>query len=101
VSLAPELLSPDGDGIDDEVVIQLHLGEPGWFGTIGIYTLTGVRIRTLISNSLVGTDEYIAWDGKDTEGTTAGAGLYVVFGELFSSGGQTKKFKKVVPIVYK
>ncbi|HEX2395073.1 MAG TPA: lamin tail domain-containing protein [Bacteroidales bacterium] len=101
ILMSPEILSPDGDGVDDEIVIQFRFKEPGWTGTVQIYTLNGNKIRTLIANSLLGTTEFLRWDGKDDEGNFAVIGLYLVLGEFFSSVGEIKNFKKVIPVVNK
>jgi len=77
------------------------LAEPGWMGTIGVYTLAGQKIRTLTSNTLLGTNEYLTWDGRDNAGNISEIGLYLLYGELFHSSGEVKNFKKVVPVVRK
>jgi hypothetical protein len=101
ITLSSEVISPDGDGVDDEVILHLQLNEPGWVGTILVYNIHGSKIRALMTNYLLGTDEYLAWDGKRTDGGFADIGLYLLYGEIFSSRGERKNFKKVIPLIRK
>ena len=101
ISLVPEVVSPDNDGIDDFVTLHIQIGEPGWMGTIAIYNIEGRLIKSLVNNSILGTEEYFLWDGTLHDGSLAEIGLYLLYGELYSSDGKTKKFKKVVALVRK
>jgi hypothetical protein len=96
VTVSPDICSPDNDGIDDEVTIHLQLNEPGWKATIEIFDLRGRKIKKVINNGLLGTEEYFTWDGKDEEEKTVALGIYIIYGELFNSAGNRKKFKKVI-----
>lgn len=101
ISLLTEVLSPDADGTDDEIILRLAFDEPGWIGTIRIFNMKGSQIKTLISNSLLGTSEYISWDGSDENGHVMETGLYLLYAELFNTNGEIKNFKKVIPVVSK
>jgi hypothetical protein len=101
VTMMPEVFSPDNDGVDDLVTLHLQLNEPGWKATITVFDANGRNIKNLITNSMLGTDEYFIWDGKWTDGRSADLGVYIIYGELFSPNGKTKNFKKVIPLVRK
>jgi hypothetical protein len=101
ITLSSEVLSPDGDGIDDHVILRLQLGEPGWMGTIAIYDMQGHPVISLVNNSLLGTDEYLVWDGRTQDGRMVEIGLYLIYGKIFSQEGKSKNFKKVIPVVRK
>ena len=101
LTLSPEFLSPDGDGLDDYITLHLTSDFPGWLGSLMIYDTNGKLIKTIFHQALVGTDEYFTWDGKNQEGKIVTTGFYIVYGELFSQQGGTKNFKKVFPVIKK
>jgi hypothetical protein len=101
VSLAPDIFSPDNDGIDDFVTLHLQPDEPGWMGTIMVFDVRGTKIKDLIANCLLGADEYFTWDGKCNDERPADAGLYIIYGQITTPTGKNKNFKKVIPLVRK
>ncbi len=101
VTLLPEVFSPDGDGVDDILTIQLHLDEPGWYGTLRLFDMRGALVNTIITNSLLGTDQLFTWDGATADDKPAEIGLYLLFGELYNPLGEIKKFKKVITLIRK
>jgi hypothetical protein len=99
VTLVPEVISPDNDGLDDYVTLHLKLDGPGWVGTITVFDANGRKVKDLISNGLLGTDEYFIWDGKWADEQLATIGIYLIYGEVFSPSGKIKKFNKVITLV--
>jgi len=49
--------------------------------TIGIYSVSGVRVRSLFSGSLPPGTSSIVWDGKDDGGVSIAAGVYFAVAE--------------------
>jgi hypothetical protein len=101
VTMIPELFSPDNDGVDDFVTLHLQLDEPGWKATITVFDANGRKIKNLVTNSMLGTDEYLIWDGKWSDERLADMGIYIIYGEIFGPDGKIKKFKKVISLVGK
>ncbi len=100
-ALSSEIISPDGDGIDDEVNFSIYLSEPGWTGDITIFNLNGQKIRTIVSNKLTGTGEVFKWNGCSDNGDVVAPGTYLVYAAFFNSKGEIKKVKKVISVVKK
>jgi hypothetical protein len=98
VTVQPGILSPDNDGIDDFIVIQVQPGEPGWMATIQIFDKNGNKMRTLACNTLLGTLDCFTWDGTRDDQRPAPIGIYLVYVEIFSKTGAAKKIKKVVTL---
>jgi len=46
--------------------------------SLSVYSLAGVKIRTLVSGVLNKGDHHVSWNGKDDYGRKVSAGLYVV-----------------------
>jgi hypothetical protein len=101
ITLSSEFLSPDNDGMDDQVVLNLQLPDAGWIGSATIYNMNGVPVKTLFVNYLLGTGENFSWDGKYGDGKTAEMGIYVIYGEIFNKTGGFENFKKVISVVEK
>jgi hypothetical protein len=100
-SLSSNIISPDADGTDDEIELLFQFDLAGWMGTIMVYKQNGEKTKTLLANSLLGTNGTIKWDGKDDHGNNAEIGIYLLFAELFNSKGELKNFRKVIAVVRK
>ena len=101
IHLEPEVISPDNDGKDD--VMLIHIQQEGKLssGHVSIYSTDGKMIRQLERQSLFGDETTLIWDGCSDQKETAGAGLYIVYGEFFTTDGEVKEFKKVCAVTYK
>lgn len=93
ISIAPEIFSPDNDGVDDIVQIHYDFTEPGNVATVTIYNKTGVIIRKLVNNELLGASGAITWDGITDENQKAPIGIYVVLVETFRIDGAQEIYK--------
>ncbi|HET6992169.1 MAG TPA: lamin tail domain-containing protein, partial [Bacteroidia bacterium] len=95
VGIAEQIFSPDGDGFNDVVNIDYNFTEPGYVGTITIFDARGRLVRTLIHSELLGTGKgTFSWDGTMDDRTKARVGAYVIYFEVFSADGKTKKYKR-------
>jgi hypothetical protein len=75
-SAAPNPFTPNGDGINDEVEFEFPgLGEVP--GTIKIFTLDNLRVRTIEVPTGSGAKEAAKWDGRDDTGTPIRPGIYI------------------------
>ncbi len=96
VSLANTTLSPDGDGLEDFLLIQYQLPQAGFFANVQIYDAAGRLIRKVASNELLAQQGNFKWDGTMANGGKARMGIYVVWVELFSVDGKTQTFKETI-----
>ncbi len=99
ISLSSDICSPDNDGTDDEIILHVNMNEPGWRASVSVYDVRGIKIKNLAANCLLGTDEFLVWDGKDANNEPADMGIYIIRGQLFHPRGKIKNFKKVISIV--
>ena len=54
-------------------------------------------VRFLANNQLMGTSGFIEWDGTDDRGAVVETGYYFIVAEMFTTDGNTKRFRcKVV-----
>ncbi|NNE25526.1 MAG: hypothetical protein HKN09_01665 [Saprospiraceae bacterium] len=95
IELEYQVFSPNNDAVKDILIMNYKLDNPGFVGTIQIYSDRGHLIKTIINNTLLGTEGVYYWDGTNQEGRLAPIGMYIVLYELFNSNGEIKKGKEV------
>ncbi len=81
LNISPRVASPNGDGINDEVMVEFTLVLVGANQTVEmeIYDVSGRLVRRLTQRRETGAGRYrIAWDGTDDSGHLAPPGLYAV-----------------------
>jgi hypothetical protein len=98
VTVDPEIFSPNGDGINDQLNIGIHTGEPGWILNITILNCAGRVVRKLANNFMSGSSDHIVWDGLDGDFQKVQPGVYILNISLFAQSGksQTMRFACVV-----
>jgi flagellar hook assembly protein FlgD len=85
LTATPQTISPDGDGIDEEIVF--HVVAPASARcNLRIYDRQGQLIRTLLSDQSLLTND-IHWDGLDMNGSRLPIGMYMILLEM--NGGQS------------
>jgi hypothetical protein len=94
LSLDPEIFSPDGDGLDDQLGVSYVFSEPGKLITVLIFSAEGLLAKVLMNNEMPGTSGIYTWDGTLDDRTAAPDGIYVVYMEILDMGGRTSHYKK-------
>ncbi|TXC85340.1 lamin tail domain-containing protein [Luteibaculum oceani] len=91
VKITPEVISPNGDGMDDIVAIELENGSD--LVSIEIYNAQGIRKTQLTNNRLLGSKAVLYWDGTDDNGVRVNSGIYLV--AIRSAGSQKSQFASI------
>lgn len=94
LSIQPEVFSPDGDGIDDNLGIAYKFSSPGKLITVLIFNADGRLVRTLVNNEMPGTNGIYSWDGTLDDRTPAQNGIYIIYSEALGMDGKTLHYKK-------
>jgi len=94
-----DLLSPDGDGYQDELEITYRLDNGELSARIDIYNASGLPVRRLLNNALLGTHGSLVWDGRDEKGKVLPCGQYLVQIILYNLEGQRQTIRRVVSII--
>ncbi len=72
----PELFSPNGDGVLEDIVVHYRVLEPVHL-TFVFYNEAGERVRTLMrDHSEIGVAHTFIWDGRDDQGRVLPDGVY-------------------------
>ena len=80
LSLSNRVLTPNGDGISDQLYIDLDLFkvlDPRPV-IIEVYTLTGRRVALISDAATTAGHQTYHWDGRDSHGRTVAPGIYIL-----------------------
>jgi hypothetical protein len=99
VLLSSGRITPDNDGYEDYLIIDLNLKGNGNIVSIKVFNEMGVFIRKLADNMLAGTKASVIWDGTTESGILVNTGIYIIFITIFDDTGKTKSWKKVCTVL--
>lgn len=101
ITLPSERLSPDDDAYEDFLEIQYNLPQDGYAATMTVFDASGIPVRRLVRQDLIGTEGSLRWDGESDKGERVRPGVYILFLEIFSPSGDVKNFKRSISVVRK
>lgn len=101
ISVSPDIISPDNDGMDDFATIQYSFPDVGYVANITIFDAIGRPVRYLQRNALNGLKGYYRWDGLGEKQQKLPVGIYIIYTEIFNLEGKTKKFKNSIVLARK
>jgi hypothetical protein len=99
LSLSPNPFSPDGDAVDDAVMIGYVLPFASGTMRIGIYDAQGRLIRRLAEGEPTGRTGQIVWDGYTDRKERASIGIYIVLVEAHDAAGTATDPLKGIVVV--
>lgn len=96
ITISPEIVSPDNDGMDDFATVDYSFPSPGYVANITIFDANGRAVRYLQRNALCGTKGSFRWDGLGEKNQKLAVGIYIIFTEVFNLDGKKKQFKNTI-----
>ena len=96
ISLSPEIVSPDNDGMDDFATVDYIFPSPGYVANITIFDANGRVVRFLQRNALCGIRGNYRWDGLGERNQRLPTGIYIFYTEVFNLDGKKKQFKNTI-----
>lgn len=99
VKLSAETISPDNNGFEDFLVIDLKLEGSGNIITVSIYDEGGALIKKIVENHFAGNGASIIWDGTSYDGSLADTGIYIILIELYDERGKIRRWKKACALI--
>lgn len=97
--LSSKRVSPDGDGFEDSILMDLNLPKSGFVGQISIFNEAGRRAKLVTAESLVGPQPRFRWDGDLDDGGPASSGIYLLQAEFLHPDGEVLRQKVAVAVV--
>jgi hypothetical protein len=101
LALSTSVLTPNGDGVGDELVIEfdaLKLVTPRPIA-VHVYDLAGRRMRMLSGGDGLAQRYRFTWDGRDEDRKMVPPGTYLVQVEI-EGDFQTETARRIVPVAY-
>ncbi len=100
MTLSSRRISPDNDGWEDILEINLNLPGEDNIIEIEVYNDMGYPVRNLASNLTSGHSSIILWDGCDNQGYPLREGIYIICTKIISPGRSPVVLKGVCAVVY-
>ncbi len=94
IQLPVDMLSPDGDGYQDFLLINYNVDDLGYVANIDVYDATGRLVKNLVNGELLEREGSLQWDGTTDEGQKARLGIHLLTIELYRPDGSILRFKK-------
>lgn len=101
IIIAPAVISPDGDGFQDYLIIQFNNTSPQSYLGISIYDLQGRQVKELMQKELIGQHNQWQWDGSDKFGNKVPIGIYILVFEHLELNGKTRQVRKSIVVAAK
>jgi hypothetical protein len=99
ITFSSARISPDNDGTEDALVIDINAEGLGNIISITIFDEAGGYVRKLIENFFAGNKASVVWDGTADNGSLVSTGVYIILIELYNEKGITKSWKKVCTVI--
>jgi hypothetical protein len=99
VNLSTTKITPDNDGNEDFLIIDLKLAGPGSVISICIFDETGRFVKKLTDNLLAGPETSIIWNGTAEDEKLVDTGIYILLITIFDDTGKSEKLKKVCTVI--
>lgn len=97
--LSSNLVSPDGDGYEDDLTIAYMLDDSEIYARAILFDARGTQVRLLLDNALLGSQGEIHWDGNGVNGTRLPQGRYVLYINLYNLHGSQQTIKRVITLL--
>jgi hypothetical protein len=96
LSFHPDPFSPDGDGVDDMLVIEMKSAAQQNSVTMIVYDVNGRTVRRLLRDEPAGSTCTVIWDGCSDHGEALPVGRYIVYIRAEPSDGELREDCAVV-----
>lgn len=92
ITLVREVFSPNNDGEEDLLSLNIHSNELDLEATVSIHSLNGELIKVIAEKVHLGVLGNFYWDGKNDKGSLMGVGTYLVQIRTYSSQSGLEKY---------
>jgi hypothetical protein len=99
IVLSSTRITPDGDGNDDLLSIQMNLTGNGNVISVSVFDENGSFVKKITDNFLAGPQASLIWDATADDGTPVGSGIYIILIRLFDDAGKTEQWKKICVVL--
>ncbi len=101
LDISHTVFSPDADGVDDVLNINIKFSNGGYAGKLFIYDANGYLVKTLANWQVLGTSASVTWNGFKDNGDRAAVGHYIIVLDYYNLTGKTGTSRKMCALVEK
>lgn len=101
VTVTPQVITPNNDGVDDFAQISFELDAQSQVISMAVYTLNGQLVKTLASNAIVPPQGFFTWDGTNLQGGVLPTAHYIIITEVLTSDGRTLTMKNKIVVAHR
>jgi hypothetical protein len=94
LNIEPYTITPNADGIDDELAINYKMNEPGYMGRIMVFDASGNLEYTILNGGLLGTEGRFIFGGKYENGTILNTGYHILYFDAYKQDSKRFAVKK-------
>ena len=98
VEVLNSLFSPDGDGMDDVLLIAYEFPGIPVMATLRVYDVYGHLADIIIDNQLLNKKGRLKWDGVDSNNRPLPAGLYIIEFIAYNQEGRRYRYREAVTL---
>ncbi len=99
VTFSSTRITPDNDGNEDVLVIDLALKGMGNIISVSVFDESGRFVKKLTDNLLAGQYASIVWNGTAEDQKLVGTGIYIILISVFDDTGKIQNWKKVCTVI--
>lgn len=101
VHMISQIVSPDGDGYQDQLLWEVSGEYSGLSVNAFIYNHQGKFVKEICRNWIAGNENLLSWEGTDMDGNPVIPGVYVVYVEIWGGDGISLKVRYPVTVTFK
>lgn len=94
IEMTTRIFTPNGDGIDDEMIVSFKLGDCEWNATMTIFSSAGLPVCRPYNNRPMPASGQLLWNGTNEDGQLQAPGTYIVLISLYQNAGKTRQWKR-------
>lgn len=98
ISIEPQLITPNGDGDKDFMLISIRSDKLGALRNIIVFDIMGREVKRLLKNGYTGSNTFVQWDGTDETNNPLPIGHYIIWLEAIDKSGNVVHYKKKVVV---
>jgi hypothetical protein len=95
IFLTSSVISPDNDGVDDILELNINTEENEISATVTIYSPNGEIIRELLKNEFISKNFKTHWNGLNEDEKNLKTGAYIIIIELVNNKTGSKEIHKI------
>ena len=100
IQLSSQVISPNGDGDNDFLIIQYQPDRPGYLLNIYLFDENGISLGFILNQERISTIGQIIWNGTEESGTILNPGLFILMCRWTHPDGEVLTSKHLIHLDY-